>query len=63
MNVKFENDKIHISDSCFIQLVTHVVDMNHNMYWEIFKDGTVRGQYNILDYTLQEVVDKALYSV
>ena len=58
MNVKFENDKIHISEDCYVHLLSE-----HNVYWEIFKDGEVCGQYNILDYTLQEVVDKALYSV
>ena len=41
MNVKLENDKIYVSESCYIQLQTDVVDMNHNMYWEIFKDGVV----------------------
>ena len=63
MNVKFENDKIYLAEYRHIQLVTDVVDISYQAYWEIFKDNTFRGQYNILDYTLQEVVDKALYSV
>lgn len=64
MNVEIVNDEIYVSDNCCVKIIVGTTCGEIYIHWIIVKDGNQIGyDYDVLDYTLQEVVDRALYLV